>query len=73
MVDVQVAFSGHNEALVSGPQVALEATFPARPLPGSQAAPLQPAQMSLEVGSTPVMLFGSDWPLNWRWGINISQ
>ncbi len=46
---VQVPFHSQMGGLVSGPQIAVEASCPAMPLPGESAGPQLPAKLQVEV------------------------
>ena len=45
----QVPFHSQMGGLVSGPQIAVEASCPAMPVPGEGTAPMLPAKLLVEV------------------------
>ena len=45
----QVPFHSQMGGLVSGPQIAVEASCPAMPLPGESSGPQLPAKLQVEV------------------------
>ncbi len=45
----QVPFHSQMGGLVSGPQIAMEASCPAMPVPGEGTAPMLPAKLLVEV------------------------